>query len=83
MLRVVGGVCMRRTVMHVVMPSGFSIVPYGGPAAGQKMGGGSLLTVAIQILVNTLPSAKLTVKNILISDLQEATCACLNPWIGH
>lgn len=63
--------------MHVVMnggdsayvallPSGFSIVPDGGvPGTGQqKLGSGSLLSVAFQILVNTLPSAKLTVESV-------------------
>ncbi|KAK4476559.1 hypothetical protein RD792_015715 [Penstemon davidsonii] len=57
--------------MHVVMnggdsayvallPSGFSIVP-DGPGSGSS---GSLLTVAFQILVNTLPTAKLTVESV-------------------
>ncbi|CAN1236856.1 Homeobox-leucine zipper protein ANTHOCYANINLESS 2 [Linum grandiflorum] len=56
--------------MHVVMnggdsayvallPSGFSIVPDG---PGQTSG--SLLTVAFQILVNSLPTAKLTVESV-------------------
>ncbi|XP_051145705.1 homeobox-leucine zipper protein ANTHOCYANINLESS 2-like [Andrographis paniculata] len=61
--------------MHVVMnggdsayvallPSGFAIVP-DGPAAGNGGGGGgSLLTVAFQILVNSLPTAKLTVESV-------------------
>lgn len=78
--------------MHVVMnggdsayvallPSGFSIVPDGGPVCGQKMGGGSLLTVAFQILVNTLPSAKLTVEsvetvnNLISCTIQRIKCA--------
>ncbi|KAH6756419.1 Homeobox-leucine zipper family protein / lipid-binding START domain-containing protein [Perilla frutescens var. hirtella] len=53
--------------MHVVMnggdsayvallPSGFAVVPDGS--------GGSLLTVAFQILVNSLPTAKLTVESV-------------------
>ncbi|KAL1543497.1 Homeobox-leucine zipper protein ANTHOCYANINLESS 2 [Salvia divinorum] len=56
--------------MHVVMnggdsayvallPSGFAIVP-----DGQGSGDGSLLTVAFQILVNSLPTAKLTVESV-------------------
>ncbi|ONK73389.1 uncharacterized protein A4U43_C04F30980 [Asparagus officinalis] len=46
-----------------LLPSGFSIVPDG---AHNKAGtsGGSLLTVAFQILVNTLPSAKLTAESV-------------------
>lgn len=58
--------------MHVVMnggdsacvallPSGFSILPDG---AEQQDVGGSLLTVGFQILVNTLPTAKLTVESV-------------------
>ncbi|XP_010523728.1 PREDICTED: homeobox-leucine zipper protein HDG1-like [Tarenaya hassleriana] len=57
--------------MHVVMnggdsayvallPSGFAIVP----DSGQMEEGGSLLTVAFQILVNSLPTAKLTVESV-------------------
>lgn len=56
--------------MHVVMnggdsayvallPSGFAIVPDGNGS-----GEGSLLTVAFQILVNSLPTAKLTVESV-------------------
>ncbi|XP_019058514.1 PREDICTED: LOW QUALITY PROTEIN: homeobox-leucine zipper protein HDG1 [Tarenaya hassleriana] len=60
--------------MHVVMnggdsayvallPSGFAILPDSG--AGRTDGeGGSLLTVAFQILVNSLPTAKLTVESV-------------------
>ncbi|KAK4796109.1 hypothetical protein SAY86_028435 [Trapa natans] len=62
--------------MHVVMnggdsayvallPSGFAIVPDGGVNGGtSQRGGGSLLTVAFQILVNSLPTAKLTVESV-------------------
>ncbi|CAI9770235.1 unnamed protein product [Fraxinus pennsylvanica] len=66
--------------MHVVMnggdstyvallPSGFAIVPDGfrGPtrSGDPNQGvGGSLLTVAFQILVNSLPTAKLTVESV-------------------
>ncbi|KAJ6807559.1 homeobox-leucine zipper protein ROC5-like [Iris pallida] len=57
-----------------LLPSGFAIVPDGdGPGQlaaasdksdGRRAGGGSLLTVAFQILVNSLPSAKLTVESV-------------------
>ncbi|KAK6142859.1 hypothetical protein DH2020_023207 [Rehmannia glutinosa] len=55
-----------------LLPSGFAIVPdgpmgdgpssNGGPPAHRV--GGSLLTVAFQILVNSLPTAKLTVESV-------------------
>uniref|UniRef100_A0A0D9W8C9 Homeobox domain-containing protein n=1 Tax=Leersia perrieri TaxID=77586 RepID=A0A0D9W8C9_9ORYZ len=47
-----------------LLPSGFAILPAGpstGP--GHKMGG-TLLTVAFQILVNSQPTAKLTVESV-------------------
>ncbi|XP_022757220.1 homeobox-leucine zipper protein ANTHOCYANINLESS 2-like isoform X2 [Durio zibethinus] len=61
-----------------LLPSGFAIVPDGpgsrGPASnehingnaggGSQRVGGSLLTVAFQILVNSLPTAKLTVESV-------------------
>lgn len=63
-----------------LLPSGFSIVPdgpgsRGGPnsnghningngGGGSQRVGGSLLTVAFQILVNSLPTAKLTVESV-------------------
>ncbi|MED6174816.1 Homeobox-leucine zipper protein ANTHOCYANINLESS 2 [Stylosanthes scabra] len=63
-----------------LLPSGFAIVPDGpGPRGAQNGGadvnggddlgggarvGGSLLTVAFQILVNSLPTAKLTVESV-------------------
>ncbi|XP_059634120.1 homeobox-leucine zipper protein ANTHOCYANINLESS 2-like [Cornus florida] len=57
-----------------LLPSGFAIVPDGpgcrGPPGnspnnvGPERVGGSLLTVAFQILVNSLPSAKLTVESV-------------------
>ncbi|KAL1198143.1 Homeobox-leucine zipper protein ANTHOCYANINLESS 2 [Cardamine amara subsp. amara] len=63
--------------MHVVMhggdssyvallPSGFAVLPDGGSSDGEQrpVGGGSLLTVAFQILVNNLPTAKLTVESV-------------------
>ncbi|KAK8974983.1 hypothetical protein V6N11_014395 [Hibiscus sabdariffa] len=66
------------TAMHVVMnggdssyvallPSGFAIIPdCPGPNSNGRLGGvgGSLLTVAFQILVNSLPTAKLTVESV-------------------
>ncbi|KAL6495114.1 Homeobox-leucine zipper protein ANTHOCYANINLESS 2 [Orobanche gracilis] len=60
-----------------LLPSGFSIVPDGsgssGPIGNGPIGNGgssaervngSLLTVAFQILVNSLPTAKLTVESV-------------------
>ncbi|CAK9328473.1 unnamed protein product [Citrullus colocynthis] len=61
-----------------LLPSGFAIVPDGavtvtngsspsggeGPQSQRATGGGSLLTVAFQILVNSLPTAKLTVESV-------------------
>ncbi|XP_061340127.1 homeobox-leucine zipper protein ANTHOCYANINLESS 2-like isoform X3 [Gastrolobium bilobum] len=58
-----------------LLPSGFAIVPDGpgsrGPQNGATANGGggarvsgSLLTVAFQILVNSLPTAKLTVESV-------------------
>uniref|UniRef100_A0A803M3F2 Uncharacterized protein n=2 Tax=Chenopodium quinoa TaxID=63459 RepID=A0A803M3F2_CHEQI len=85
--------------MHVVMnggdsayvallPSGFAIVPDGpglrGPSnGGPQRVGGSLLTVAFQILVNSLPTAKLTVESVetvnnLISCTVQKIKAALN-----
>ncbi|XP_051116101.1 homeobox-leucine zipper protein ANTHOCYANINLESS 2 isoform X2 [Andrographis paniculata] len=58
-----------------LLPSGFSIVPDGPGSRGPSSNGpnsnggpgrvsGSLLTVAFQILVNSLPTAKLTVESV-------------------
>lgn len=57
-----------------LLPSGFAVVPDGpgsrGPENGSTANGGesrvsgSLLTVAFQILVNSLPTAKLTVESV-------------------
>lgn len=59
-----------------LLPSGFAILPDGpdprgpsgnGPLSNGGSGhraGGSLLTVAFQILVNSLPTAKLTVESV-------------------
>ncbi|CAN1236859.1 Homeobox-leucine zipper protein ANTHOCYANINLESS 2 [Linum grandiflorum] len=56
-----------------LLPSGFSIVPDGpgqednndnGGGGGGGQTSGSLLTVAFQILVNSLPTAKLTVESV-------------------
>lgn len=54
-----------------LLPSGFAIVPDGPSGDGPNSNGGpghrvsgSLLTVAFQILVNSLPTAKLTVESV-------------------
>lgn len=53
-----------------LLPSGFAVLPDGGMDGGsgdgeqRPVGGGSLLTVAFQILVNNLPTAKLTVESV-------------------
>lgn len=54
-----------------LLPSGFAIVPdgSGNRVVSETNGnggrlGGSLLTVAFQILVNSLPTAKLTVESV-------------------
>ncbi|KAG2331091.1 hypothetical protein Bca52824_002271 [Brassica carinata] len=53
-----------------LLPSGFAVLPDGGFDGGsgdseqRPVGGGSLLTVAFQILVNNLPTAKLTVESV-------------------
>ncbi|KAK8640429.1 hypothetical protein V6N13_008183 [Hibiscus sabdariffa] len=57
-----------------LLPSGFAIIPdcpgSRGPTSNGRIGGesqtvgGSLLTVAFQILVNSLPTAKLTVESV-------------------
>ncbi|XP_020573166.1 homeobox-leucine zipper protein ROC6-like [Phalaenopsis equestris] len=45
-----------------LLPSGFSILPDGSGGSGNV--GGSLLTVAFQILVSTLSTAELTVQSV-------------------
>jgi len=45
-----------------LLPSGFAILP-DGPGAGAT-GGGSLLTVAFQILVDSVPTAKLSLGSV-------------------
>lgn len=56
-----------------LLPSGFAILPDGTGAGASNTGGdgeskvggsGSLLTVAFQILVNSQPTAKLTVESV-------------------
>ncbi|CAH2069213.1 unnamed protein product [Thlaspi arvense] len=49
-----------------LLPSGFVVLPDGGFSDGgqRPVGGGSLLTVAFQILVNNLPTSKLTVESV-------------------
>lgn len=54
-----------------LLPSGFAILPNAPQGSEERNGnggcmeeGGSLLTVAFQILVNSLPTAKLTVESV-------------------
>lgn len=54
-----------------LLPSGFAIlpdgpvaVPAGGAADGGSTSGGSLLTVAFQILVDSVPTAKLSLGSV-------------------
>ncbi|CAA0837178.1 Homeobox-leucine zipper protein PROTODERMAL FACTOR 2 [Striga hermonthica] len=51
-----------------LLPSGFAILPDGpggGPGTGSEVGsGGSLLTVAFQILVDSVPTAKLSLGSV-------------------
>ncbi|KAL3631569.1 hypothetical protein CASFOL_024553 [Castilleja foliolosa] len=53
-----------------ILPSGFAILP-DGPTAGHARGigaqpnsGGSLLTIALQVIVNTAPNAELSIVSI-------------------
>ncbi|XP_004968001.1 homeobox-leucine zipper protein ROC5 isoform X1 [Setaria italica] len=47
-----------------LLPSGFAILPDGPSTGAEHKTGGSLLTVAFQILVNSQPTAKLTVESV-------------------
>ncbi|URE02444.1 Homeobox-leucine zipper protein [Musa troglodytarum] len=50
-----------------LLPSGFAVLPDGlpsGSVGGASKAGGSLLTVAFQILVSSQPTAKLTVESV-------------------
>ncbi|KAJ1282895.1 hypothetical protein BS78_03G086500 [Paspalum vaginatum] len=47
-----------------LLPSGFAILPDGPSVGAGHKTGGSLLTVAFQILVNSQPTAKLTVESV-------------------
>ncbi|WJX73858.1 Homeobox-leucine zipper protein hdg2, variant 2 [Trifolium repens] len=46
-----------------LLPSGFAILPDGG-VGGENGNGGSLLTVAFQILVDSVPTAKLSLGSV-------------------
>lgn len=71
-----------------LLPSGFTILPDGRPGASTSSaasgcGGGSLVTVAFQILVSSLPSSKLNAESVatvnsLISTTVEQIKAALN-----
>lgn len=47
-----------------LLPSGFAILPDGTAAPGETGHGGSLLTVAFQILVDSVPTAKLSLGSV-------------------
>lgn len=51
-----------------LLPSGFAILPDGtslhGANVGETASGGSLLTVAFQILVDSVPTAKLSLGSV-------------------
>lgn len=67
-----------------LLPSGFAILPDG--AGGEGVSGGSLLTVAFQILVDSVPTAKLslgsiaTVNNLIACTVEriKASLSCEN-----
>jgi len=66
-----------------LLPSGFAILP-DGPARGNMQGeggvgsGGSLLTVAFQILVDSVPTAKLSLGSVAtVNSLIACTVECI------
>lgn len=75
-----------------LLPSGFAILPDGSALQGREdqqavgSGGGSLLTVAFQILVDSVPTAKLslgsvaTVNNLIACTVERirASLSCEN-----
>jgi homeobox-leucine zipper protein len=69
-----------------LLPSGFAILPDGRPGAStsaEPSDAGSLVTVAFQILVSSLPSSKLNAESVatvnsLISTTVEQIKAALN-----
>lgn len=73
-----------------LLPSGFAILPDGttthGGGIGEAGSGGSLLTVAFQILVDSVPTAKLslgsvaTVNNLIACTVEriKASLSCEN-----
>ncbi|KAM1059356.1 hypothetical protein TB2_023660 [Malus domestica] len=69
-----------------LLPSGFAILPDGADIGDSGSGGGSLLTVAFQILVDSIPTAKLslgsvaTVNNLIACTVEriKAALSCDN-----
>lgn len=67
-----------------LLPSGFSILPDGSQGSGEVASSGSLLTVAFQILVDSVPTAKLSLGSVatvnnLIACTVERISASLSP----
>ncbi|XP_009766038.1 homeobox-leucine zipper protein HDG2-like [Nicotiana tabacum] len=67
-----------------LLPSGFAILPDGPPGNSRVGCGGSLLTVAFQILVDSIPTAKLslgsvaTVNNLIACTVDRIKAALLS-----
>ncbi|XP_047308407.1 homeobox-leucine zipper protein PROTODERMAL FACTOR 2-like isoform X2 [Impatiens glandulifera] len=63
-----------------LLPSGFAILPYNG---GPEGGGGSLLTVAFQILVDSIPTAKLSLGSVAtVNSLIKCTVERIKSAVG-
>ncbi|KAL9236632.1 hypothetical protein vseg_011276 [Gypsophila vaccaria] len=67
-----------------LLPSGFAILPDGpGPAGSQSGSGGSLLTVAFQILVDSVPTAKLSLGSVAtVNSLIKCTVERIKAAVG-
>ncbi|KAK9681605.1 hypothetical protein RND81_10G014400 [Saponaria officinalis] len=74
-----------------LLPSGFAILPDGPPPSGSQSGGpamsscsgGSLLTVAFQILVDSVPTAKLSLGSVAtVNSLIKCTVERIKAAVG-